>query len=269
MHVTAAYMIVMALEVATLLYHEVTDDPRASGFQRRSAMPYKLCRRAFAEHLDAIADGAHPPTRVTEIDFSAAARHLMLSFDDGGASALGASDMLAERGWKAHFLVTTGKLGSRTFLDAADVRALHAAGHVVGTHSHTHPNVFRALSPVAMLREWRESRDRLEQILGHEVTVASVPGGDSSIAVECSAAAAGLRWLFTSVPELRPRRVGTCWVLGRACAKNSIPVETVRALASFRGWRRARIERQLKDVVRVALDPAYRLWVRSREAETE
>ena len=40
-----------APELATFAFHEVTDDPRASGFQRPAALPYKHTRLAFAQHI--------------------------------------------------------------------------------------------------------------------------------------------------------------------------------------------------------------------------
>ena len=258
----------MALELATLMYHEVTDDPTSSGFQRAAALPFKLRRRDFSMHLEELAAVGRTPARAVDLDFAMPGRHLLLTFDDGGMSALHASDALLQRGWRAHFFITTGKLGTRTFLDAAGVRALHAAGHVVGTHSHSHPNVFRALEPAQMLAEWCDSRARLEDIVGAEVISASVPGGDSSPSVERSAALAGLRLLFTSEPELSPRRAGHAWVLGRACVKTTTSLASVRALASFRGWRRRWMIWRAKDVARTALDPAYRRWVRTREIET-
>jgi peptidoglycan/xylan/chitin deacetylase (PgdA/CDA1 family) len=258
----------MSLELATLLYHEVTDDPTSSGFQRAAAMPFKHRRRDFSQHLEAIAAAGRVPVSAESIDFSLPGKHLLLTFDDGGTSALHVSDALAAHGWKAHFFITTAKLGTRTFLDAGGVRALHAAGHVVGTHSHSHPNVFRALAPAVMLAEWRESRARLEAILGAAVTAASVPGGDSSPEVERSARLAGLRLLFTSEPTLSPCRAGRAWILGRACVKTTTSTAAVRQLASFRGWRRQWMIWRLKDAARMALDPAYRRWVRAREVET-
>lgn len=258
----------MALELATLLYHEVTDDPTSSGFQRAAAMPFKHRRRDFSLHLEAIAAAGRTPVRAVELDFARPGRHLLLTFDDGGASALHASEALLARGWRAHFFITTGKLGTRTFLDAAGVRALHAAGHVVGTHSHSHPNVFRALAPAAMLAEWRESRARLEDITGAAIVAASVPGGDSSTSVEEAASLAGLRLLFTSEPELSPRRAGHAWVIGRACVKTTTSIAAVRDLASFRGWLRQWMIWRAKETARTVLDPAYRHWVRNREIET-
>src|SRR2546427_752987 len=38
--------------IAGFGYHEITDDPSASGFQRPGARPYTLTPRAFAAHLE-------------------------------------------------------------------------------------------------------------------------------------------------------------------------------------------------------------------------
>src|SRR5437870_2886166 len=47
-------------ELATFTYHDVTDDPGDSGFQRPAAMPYKLSTAAFQGHLDAIGSAGSP-----------------------------------------------------------------------------------------------------------------------------------------------------------------------------------------------------------------
>ena len=46
------------LEIASLGFHDVTDDPFLSGFQRSGAMPFKHAVAGFARDLDAI--GAAP-----------------------------------------------------------------------------------------------------------------------------------------------------------------------------------------------------------------
>ena len=66
-----------------------------------------------------------------------------------------------------------------------------------------------------MRREWSDSRDALEDLLGHPVTVASVPGGYFSAAVANAAADAGLRVLFTSEPTTKVSSHEDCTVIGR------------------------------------------------------
>src|SRR2546427_12442071 len=74
-------------ELATFTYHDVTDDPGDSGFQRPAPMPYKLSTAAFQGHLDAIG-AAGPPRLVESGDLARPGRHLPLTFGDRGKSAL-------------------------------------------------------------------------------------------------------------------------------------------------------------------------------------
>lgn len=250
--------------VASLMYHEVTDDPRTSGFQRPGAFAYKHSVSAFRAHLDQIATAGVRPSALADLDLSQPGRHVLLTFDDGGKSALTAAEMLAQRGWRGVFFIVTSLIGERGFLDAAAIRALHAAGHVIGSHSHTHPNIFRDQEPKRMLEEWRVSADILAQLTGAPCLSASVPGGDISSRVLASADAAGLRSLFTSEPVLRPSQVGSCAILGRYSVKLSTSPERIAQLVRFRGWRSAALRRRLKVLATRALPPLYRLYIRAR-----
>lgn len=254
-------------EVAAFMYHEVANDPTRTGFQRPGAREYTLTRRTFSGHLDEIAEGPLVPGLVTGVDITAPGQHLLLTFDDGGLSALTVADELTRRGWKGHFLICTGRVGDRTFLDASGIRQLRQGGHLVGAHSHTHPDIFRDLSPTMMLDEWRISRAVLEQITGEPCIAASVPGGDISQAVLESAAEAGLKYLFTSEPWLKPHYVNGCWILGRYIVKTSLTREQLGGLVRMRGWRRAQAQRTIKEVARRALGPAYRIYVRRNAVE--
>lgn len=256
----------MNARVAALMYHDVTDEPTTSGFQRPGAWAYKLSRQRFDEHLTQLAAAAPAPSLVTDVALAGAGDHLLLTFDDGALGARHAADMVARRGWRAHFFVVTGLLGTPGFLAPADVRALRAAGHLVGSHSHTHPDIFRDLPPARMALEWRTSRAVLEDLLGEPCALASVPGGDSSADVFRSAADAGYRFLFTSEPWLYPRRVAGCVVLGRFSVKAQTPPGRVVALAACRGWGRALAWRRFTTLLRRTAPWAYRAYVRHRTA---
>lgn len=258
-----------APEVAGLMYHEVTDDPTTSGFQRPGALPYTFGRAAFQRHLEAIERGALRPEIISALDLEHAGkgRHLLLTFDDGGASAMYVAEELARRGWLAHFFIVTARIGERTFLKPADIRALRSAGHVIGTHSHTHPNIFRRLTRDMMATEWGVSRAILEALLGEPCTAASVPGGDISRGVLASASEAGLRYLFTSEPQRRPELVGQTWVLGRVIVKAGVSAATIGQLVAFRGWQRVQLLRWLGGVARNLFPPLYAQYVRLRTRE--
>lgn len=257
----------MSALIAGFCYHDVTDDPRESGFQRNGAVPFKLSPQLFKEHLDQIPTMPRAPGLVTEIDLGQSARHLVLTFDDGGKSALGIGDELCRRGWRGHFFITTSLIGRRTFLDRGEIRQLRAAGHLIGSHSHTHPDIYRELETDRMVMEWRQSSDILAQIIGEPCVAGAVPGGEISSAVLRSAGASGLRFLFTSDPWLAPRLVGGCWVLGRYCVKAYTTPGEVAELARFRGWTSKLLAWRLKGLARRSLPSLYRMYVRRSTRE--
>jgi peptidoglycan/xylan/chitin deacetylase (PgdA/CDA1 family) len=253
-----------ARQVACFNFHEVTDQPGSSGLQRPGALRFTLSRTAFGRALDEIADGPCRPELVTDFDVAAPGRHILLTFDDGGSSAMYAAEELARRGWPAHFFIVTSLIGSRTFLSTDQIRLLRSWGHIIGSHSDTHPNIFRELPRARMAEEWRVSTDVLSSLLGEPCLTASVPGGDISRAVLESGAAAGFRCLFTIEPQLRPFRVDGCWVLGRYSPRKGTQPERVRELARFRGWTGALAVRRLKVLARLSLPPLYRQIVARR-----
>jgi peptidoglycan/xylan/chitin deacetylase (PgdA/CDA1 family) len=185
------------------MYHDVVedDDFESSGFPGEGAHVYKLRRRDFERHLDAIAS-----TDATAL----------LTFDDGGVSSLHPiADLLESHGWRGLFFITTDRIGTPGFLTEAQLRELHRRGHTVGSHSRSHPTRMAALTRAEMDGEWRESLTRLSGVLGDVVKVASVPGGYYSREVAESAAAAGVEVLFTSEPKAGVEMVNGCRVLGR------------------------------------------------------
>lgn len=248
-------------EIASLMYHEVTDEPATTGLQRMHTRRYTLGRQAFAEHLRRFTLAGLEPEAVGVLGFTEPGRHLLLTFDDGGKSGLFVGDALAERAWPGHFFVVTSRLGGRTFLDPAELRTLRGLGHVIGTHSHTHPDIFRDLTREQMIAEWRTSRAIIEDLLGEPCVAGSVPGGDISPKVLETAGEAGLRFLFTSEPWTTARRVGDCWIFGRLCLKAGMSADSVEARVRFRGWKMARLERGLKEIARHSMAPLYRLYV--------
>jgi peptidoglycan/xylan/chitin deacetylase (PgdA/CDA1 family) len=219
-----------------LIYHDLA--PRAErdsvGIPGQLAARYKLDPADFELHLDAIAASGAEVGLWEPLGETGAA----LTFDDGGASALVAADALERRGWRGHFFVTTGRVGSPGFLDEDGVRELARRGHGVGGHSHTHPTYFGLLSRAEQLDEWRRSREELGRILGEPPVAASVPGGFFGPQVAETAAEAGYGWLMTSEPESRLRTEWGLPVIGRYTIWASTPAKTAAAYA--RGARIAR-----------------------------
>jgi peptidoglycan/xylan/chitin deacetylase (PgdA/CDA1 family) len=246
----------------SLLYHDVVrpGHPDASGFPGGAADRYKLDWPEFERHLDAIAGAVgRPPVRVGELPSSNGGVPWLLTFDDGGASAREVGERLAERGWPAHFFVTVDYLDSPSFVTADDVRALASLGHVIGSHSCSHPDRMASATPAALLDEWSRSTERLSELVDAPVRVASVPAGSYAPHVARAAGAAGISALFTSEPEAQHGRVDGCLVVGRYTMRRSTPPRTAaRIAAGARAPRAAQLAAwRAKKVVRRVSGPAY------------
>jgi peptidoglycan/xylan/chitin deacetylase (PgdA/CDA1 family) len=230
----------MVSGIVALTYHDVVvaAHREQTGLAGPTAARYKLDPADLEAHLDAIAaTGA----RVGIVHPDAGLPEVAITFDDGGASALAAADAVERRGWRAHFFVTTARIGTRGFLDADGVRDLARRGHVVGSHSHTHPTFMGHLSPAEIEDEWRRSRAVLADVIGTPPLTASVPGGFLSRAVVTGAAAAGYRVLMTSEPVARARQGRGLVQVGRFTVWASTPAGRVAAYVEGTHAARARL----------------------------
>jgi peptidoglycan/xylan/chitin deacetylase (PgdA/CDA1 family) len=240
------------MRALSLEYHDVVaaDDFDSSGFHGAGPASYKLTPAVFAAHLRAIQQAATTaPAGATDwLAGPAGCRPLFLTFDDGGLGAYThIADALERHGWPGHFFVTTDRIGSRTFLTPSHIRDLDKRGHVIGTHSCSHPARLGAWPPDQILGEWQRSVNALEDIIGKAVLTGSVPGGFYTPAVGAAAAEAGLRVLFTSWPTTRCWTVGDCRIVGRYTIRRWSSARTAAALAAGRavprlsqwGWYRS------------------------------
>ncbi len=218
-----------------LMYHDVVGpDPEASGFPGGGPRRYKLSWDRFRDHLDHVGRAVAGPPAVADDLLAAEERPpaWLLTFDDGGASATEIGAELTRRGWRGHFFVTTGLVGERAFLDAAAIRELHAMGHVIGSHSVTHPYRMSALSFEQLLDEWRASVAFLAELLGEQTRTASIPGGYYHARVAMSADRAGIRALFSSEPVRKSHLAGECLVIGRYTIRRETAAQEAASAAA-------------------------------------
>lgn len=226
------------MKAMAIMYHDVVEDGDfdSSGFPGEGANVYKLRREDFERHLDAIR-AAVPQDTIALISpgQNAIKPEVYLTFDDGGVSAADPiAGALESRGWRGHFFITTDRIGQPGFLSAHQIRDLYLRGHVIGSHSHTHPTRMAALSRAEMDEEWRHSLGILSSILRVEVKRASVPGGYYSRQVGDSAAAAGIDALFISEPTMEVEVLPACLVIGRYVIQRGMGPEWSAGFAARR-----------------------------------
>lgn len=220
-------------DVRALMYHDVTDVESLT-HHRHGRDSYGVSLSDFAAHLRALGGGLRtPPSLVrTGEQARAGADSWAITFDDGLSSVVRAARLLEALGWRAHVFVVTEWLGQPSYLTPEDVVALDLHGHVIGTHSHTHPKLMSALTYGETVEEWGRSSRILSDLLGRPITTASVPGGFYSSSVAAAAAEAGISVLFTSEPATRLREVDGCAVVGRYVVRASTRPASVAGLAA-------------------------------------
>src|SRR5262249_54026361 len=168
------------MRAVSLLFHDVyAGNVDESGFSSDAANRYKLSLGDFNAQLASLARVCEePPILATGLAGSRRERPLLIHFGDGGVSySTLVAGRLEARGWRGHCFVSTDCIGRRGFVDASQIRELDARGHLIGSHSASHPTRFSACSAERMREEWSRSRKALEDLLGHAVTTASLPGG--------------------------------------------------------------------------------------------
>lgn len=227
------------MKALSIMYHDVVERSLAdaSGFPGADAALYKIEPEKFREQLAAIASAqpCQPASIYDVLSKPLEGMPFFLTFDDGGASAAThIADALEHYGWRGHFFVATGYIGTQTFMSREQILDLHRRGHIIGSHSSSHPLRMSHCSREEILREWKESASLLSDILGERVSVASVPGGAYSRRVAEAAAAAGIAALFTSEPMVRCRTVDDCLVIGRYMIQSWMSAQTVASLSAGR-----------------------------------
>jgi peptidoglycan/xylan/chitin deacetylase (PgdA/CDA1 family) len=250
------------------MYHDIAprDQRDAAGFPGPLAARYKLEPEAFEAHLDAVAATG---LTVGTLAGAGGTPAVALTFDDGGCSAPLAAEALERRGWRGQFFVTSSRIDTPGFMTADELRELSARGHVIGSHSHTHPTYMGRLTRAQLDEEWTRSRDLLAETLGKAPRTASVPGGFLSPAVIAAAAACGYELLFTSEPSARVVRRGL-EVRGRYTIWASTPARMAAAyaegdrLACGRLW----LEWNAKKLAKRVSPPVYQALRRVRAARS-
>jgi peptidoglycan/xylan/chitin deacetylase (PgdA/CDA1 family) len=235
------------VKLRALMYHDVAEG---------NPDIYNVPPEQFREHLDAIqAALGRPPAVVHE----PAEGDWLITFDDGCSSSLLAGEELARRSWRGHFFVATDLVGRPGYLDWDGVRAVERMGHVIGSHSCTHPDRMAACSWDELMDEWSRSRTVLARELGHPVMTASVPGGLYSAGVGRAAAAAGYTSLFTSLPSQRARSIDGVRLIGRYAVRTD--TGAAQAAAAARGaalpWARQRTAWGLRGTVKKVAGKRY------------
>jgi peptidoglycan/xylan/chitin deacetylase (PgdA/CDA1 family) len=226
------------MRAITLMYHDVIEDTTSQGVSSRRITPYSLTYQHFRDHLKSILQEAAVQTIERRHQWTDKTP-IFLTFDDGETSAYTCvAGALEDHNWRGHFFVTTDWIGRPGFVNRGQIRELRARGHVIGSHSCSHPERMSHLSSRELVKEWSGSCAVLSDILAERVLVASVPAGYYSPKVGKAAAAVGIEVLFTSEPTTATWLEDGCLILGRYCVQGHMPPRISGEIAAGLNWPR-------------------------------
>jgi peptidoglycan/xylan/chitin deacetylase (PgdA/CDA1 family) len=204
------------------MYHDiVTKEDKSSGFQNESAFQYKVEESTFEEQVKALQG-----------------KDVVFTFDDGGVSFLTkAAPILEKYGFKGVFFISTEYIGTPGFLTAEQVKALEERGHVVGSHSHSHPEIFTKLSKEEVREEWLKSYEILQSILGKKDLPMSIPNGYASKIIMQEAIDCGFTDIYTSQPTTKIGSFQKHNVIGRYVVHDNMTTGDVLRIVNSKGYR--------------------------------
>lgn len=198
----------MTKRKVVLMYHDiVTADDKTSGFQNDSAFQYKINETDFEEQVKALKG-----------------KDVELTFDDGGISFYTkAAPILEKYGFRGVFFVSTDYIGTTGFLTFEQIKELDNRGHIIGSHSCSHPQDMTKLSEAQIKLEWKNSLEILKKTLGHPIEYASIPNGYlSKVIIEC-VNNTGIKYLYTSTPTTKIRKEQSFQMVGRYVIYKDMP----------------------------------------------
>lgn len=153
------------------MYHDVIQDQLSeSGFNTSGANYYKTTSAIFESHISKISS----LISIGKIQHDS----VVLTFDDGGRSFYDViAPILEKYGFIGHFYIATQYIGSPAFLSAKEIKELSDRGHIIGSHSVSHPSNIQRLSKEDIIKEWTDSINSLQTIVGRNITEVSIPNG--------------------------------------------------------------------------------------------
>jgi peptidoglycan/xylan/chitin deacetylase (PgdA/CDA1 family) len=225
------------------MYHDiVTTTDKSSGFQNKNAFQYKVEESAFEEQIKALRG-----------------KDLVFTFDDGGESFYTkAASILEKYGVRGLFFISTKYIDTPGFLTTEQVKVLADKGHIIGSHSHSHPEIFTKLSKEEVREEWRKSYEILKDILEEKDLPMSIPNGYASKIIMEEAIKCGFSDIYTSQPTTKTKLFQKHNVIGRYVVHDNMTTEDVLRIVNSKGCRlKMALKWHFLNVVKGVLGESY------------
>lgn len=208
------------------MYHCVyRNNPTESGFQNVSAFQYKISAKTFEEQVVMVRKYCD----TNEISNDC----IEFTFDDGGVSFYEViAPILEKYNFNGIFFISTKYVGTESFLTKAQIYDLYKRGHIIGSHSHSHPQSLSALNNDEIKYEWKHSSEILSKIIDAPIFKASIPNGYESTVVNKFALESGYKELYTSKPSDKITQFKEMNIIGRYVVHDTTSNKELLAILS-------------------------------------
>ncbi|HMM42043.1 MAG TPA: polysaccharide deacetylase family protein [Thermomicrobiales bacterium] len=209
-----------AFNISVLMYHHVGD----------AASRYTIPLWRFEQQLDWLQENGYNAVTLSEVYDAVAgvgtlpSNPVAITFDDGYAEQWGAVQAMNARGMRGTFFILSGA----STLAQWQIRAMADAGHEIGSHSISHPD----LTTVSDARLWSElvdSRAWLRAVSGQDVDIFAYPYGAWNSRVTATVEAAGYRAAVAAWG-------GTWWSPEKWWVEPRIEIAGTLTLGEFAGY---------------------------------
>lgn len=161
---------------------------------------------------------------------------VIITVDDGGVGNFHYIHPLLEKyELNAIFFIPTayisGKNNSRqNYMNSDQIKEISASGHIIGSHSHSHPRNIALLGREKVIDEWKRSKLILEDITGSSVTSCSIPGGFYSSNQLGILGELGYEKVFNSTPQYGLKNIDGLQIAGRFSIENTTKISVIKLL---------------------------------------
>ncbi len=99
------------------------------------------------------------------------------SFDDGGKNDMRIASLLEKYHLHGTFYIVVDYIGQEGYLNWNQVKELDRRGHTIGSHTLSHPMDLKKLHESELIVEIFNSKQLIENVLGHKITTFCYPRG--------------------------------------------------------------------------------------------
>jgi peptidoglycan/xylan/chitin deacetylase (PgdA/CDA1 family) len=191
-------------KILILLYHRLLSKEENLSKIDSEDRVYLLKEEEFSKHLEYLHSEEWSTISVEQLLESLKnktlfpERSLIISFDDGNQTDYDLAFTLLERfGFKATFFLTSDFIDRPGHLTRSQILQMSKGGMEFGSHGKTH-RFLSTLSEKELRSELVESKTVLEDLIGKDISLLSLPGGYHSSEVIEMARDAGYKAIFTS-----------------------------------------------------------------------